>query len=306
MSAGVEIAGARFELTHPDKVLFPGVGIGAGITKRALVDYYARIAAVALPHWQRRPVSMHRYPDGIDGEGFFQKQAPDYFPSWIKRFELPKEGGTVTHVIADSPATMAYLAAQGCITPHLGLARVDRPDHPDRLILDLDPSDDDFGKVRAAARLARRLLERLGAPCFVQTTGSRGLHVVVPLDRSAGFDAARRLARGLAGRLAEDNPKLLTVEQRKVKRGDRVFVDYLRNAYGQTAVAPYAVRARPQAPVATPLDWDEALGATGPRAYTLANIFRRLGQKADPWRGIDAQPAAAGTLAERLAALAKS
>ena len=302
MSEQVEIGGESFELTHPDKVLFPD----AGITKRDLVDYYARVAEIALPHWEGRPVSMHRFPDGIDAEGFFQKQAPDYFPKWIKRFELPKEGGTVEHVVADKAATMAYLASQGCIEPHLGLSRVDRPDHPDRLILDLDPSDDDFEKVRAAAGLARRLLERIEAPAFVQTTGSRGLHVVVPLDRSADFDAARKLARGLAGRLAEDEPKLLTIEQRKEKRGQRVFVDYLRNAYGQTSVAPYGVRAKPRAPVATPLDWDEALGETGPRDYTLGNIFRRLGQKADPWRGMGARAVAAGTLARRLEGLGKS
>ncbi len=302
MSERIEIAGRAFDLSHPDKVLFPATGA----TKYDLVDHYARVAEVALPHWRGRPVSMERYPDGVEAEGFFQKNAPDYFPRWIKRFELPKEGGTVDHVVADDAATMAYLAAQGCITPHLGLSRVDRPEHPDRLILDLDPSDDDFAKVREGARRAKRLLDRIGAPAFVQTTGSRGFHVVVPLDRSADFEAARALAHGLAGRLAEDAPDLLTIEQRKEKRGDRVFVDWLRNAYGQTAVAPYAVRARAQAPVATPLDWDEALGGTGPQDYTLANIFRRLGQKADPWRGIARHGIAVATLRERLEAAAKS
>lgn len=302
MSKRIEIAGHGFELTHPDKVLFPA----AGITKRDLVDYYARIARVALPHWQGRPVSMQRFPEGIDGESFFQKNAPDYFPDWIARAELAKEGGTVDHVVADHPATLAYLAAQGCITPHLGLSRIDRISRPDRLILDLDPSGDDFAPVRETAGRVKHLLDRLEAPAFVQTTGSRGFHLVVPLDRSAGFDEARALARALAGRIAAEAPKLATVEQRKDKRGGRVFLDYLRNAYGQTAVAPYAVRARRRAPVATPLDWSEALGNAGPQSYTLGNIFRRLGQKPDPWRDIEGQAIAVATLAGRLERLRMS
>lgn len=298
MSARIEIGGESFELSNPDKVLFPETGT----TKRALVDYYARVAEVALPLWRDRPVSMHRFPEGVEGEGFFQKNAPDWFPDWIRRADMEKEGGTVAHVVADRPATMAYLAAQACIEPHLGLARVDRPHHPDRLILDLDPSDDDFEKVREGARRAKRLLDRIEAPAFVRTTGSRGMHVVVPLDRSGDFDAARTLAHDLAARLAGEAPDLLTVEQRKAKRGSRVFVDWLRNAYGQTAVAAYAVRARPEAPVATPLDWDEALGETGPRDHTLANIFRRLGQKADPWRGIARRTVSVEAVARRLEA----
>lgn len=301
MSGAIEVSGRTFELSNPDKVLFPG----NGATKRDLVGYYARVAGVALRHWRDRPVSMHRFPDGVGGEGFFQKHAPDYFPDWIRRAEMKKEGGTVHHVVADHPAVMAYLAAQGCIEPHLGLSRTDRPDHPDRLILDLDPSDDDFARVREAADRVKRLLDRIEAPAFVQSTGSRGFHVVVPLDRSAAFEPARELAHRLALRLAEEAPKLMTAAQRKEGRGDRVFVDYLRNAYGQTSVAPYGVRARPEAPVATPLEWHEALGDTGPRDYTLDNIFRRLGQKQDPWAEIARHAVSVGTLAERFGKLAK-
>ena len=299
MSENIEIAGQSFELTHPEKVLFPK----SGATKRDLVDYYARVAETALAHWRGRPVSMERYPDGVEEEGFFQKNAPDYFPDWIKRFELPKEGGTVEHVVTDDAATMAYLAAQGCITPHLGLSRVDRVEHPDRLIFDLDPSDDDFAKVREGARRLKDLLDRIEAPAFIQTTGSRGFHIVVPLDRTDDFDAARAVAQDIAKRLAGEAPERLTVEQRKDKRGRRVFVDWLRNAYGQTAVAPYAVRARPDAPIATPLEWDEALGDTGPQDYRLGNIFRRLAQKGDPWRAMDRRAVRVAKLAERLEAI---
>lgn len=282
--AELQIDGHSLALSNLDKVLFPE----DRITKGEVIDYYQRIAEVALPYYRDRPITLQRFPDGIDKEGFFQKDMPDYFPDWIDRAELPKQGGTVTHVIAKDAATLAYLANQGCITPHLALARCDRPQEPDRLIFDLDPSDDDFEKVRQAALWTRDSLQALGLPSFVMTTGSRGLHVVVPLDRSCGFDTVRDFAHEFARRLADEHPDTLTVAQRKNQRGDRVFLDYLRNAYGQTSVAPYALRARDGAPVATPITWQEAAdGKLGPRRYTLANIFRRLAQTDDPWAEID-------------------
>ncbi len=293
----IELDGHAIELSSQDKVLFAD----CGITKGDLVDHYRRIAAVALPHWRDRPASLQRFPDGIDADGFFQKDAPEYFPSWIARERLKKEGGSVEHVLVDDAATAVYLANQGCVTLHLGLSRVDRIDRPDRLILDLDPAGDDFGRVQDAARRTRALLDELELPSFVQTTGSRGLHVVVPLDRSAGFDAVRDFAHRLASCLARRHPDRLTAEQRKAARQGRVFIDYLRNAYGQTAVAPYTVRAKPGAPVATPLDWDEALAeGQSPTAYTMRNIFRRLGQKADPWQGIGDQAVSLDAAMRRL------
>lgn len=294
----IEVDGHEIELSNRDKLFFPD----AGITKGDLVDYYRRIAKVALPHYRGRPLSMQRFPDGVAGEGFFQKHAPDYFPCWIETAELAKQDGAVRHVVANSAASLAYLANQGMITPHLGLSRVDDIDRPDRLIFDLDPSDGDFARVQTAARHVREALDALEAPSFVQTTGSRGLHVVVPLDRSAGFDAVRAAAQRIAEALAARHRDALTVAQRKAKRGSRVYLDTARNAYGQTAVAPYGVRARPGAPVATPLDWDEALdSAMAPRNYTISNIFRRLGNKADPWRGIDRSAINAGALITRVA-----
>jgi len=229
---------------------------------------------------------MHRFPDGIGEDGFFQKQIGDYFPDWIDRITLAKKDGEVTYVVADKAATLVYLADQGCITPHLSLSRNDKPNHPDRMIFDLDPSDEDFGKVRKAARHLKDALDRLGLASFVQTTGSRGLHLLVPLDRTADFQAVRDFAHQLCERVAESAPELMTVEQRKKKRGQRVFLDYLRNAYGQTSVGPYAVRAKPGAPIATPVRWDEVDADLDPRAYRLDNIFRRLSKVSDPWPDI--------------------
>ncbi|MGF1630322.1 MAG: non-homologous end-joining DNA ligase [Kiloniellaceae bacterium] len=295
--ATLDIDGRRIELSNLAKVLFPA----DGFTKGEVIGYYRRIAETALPHYRDRPVTLQRFPDGIAEPGFYQKDLPDYFPGWIDRVELPKEDGRITHMIAGDVASLVYIANQGCITPHLALARRDRPAHPDRLVFDFDPFDDDFGKVQEAALQLKRRLDALDLPAFVMTTGSRGLHVVVPLDRSADFDAVRGFARDLAGRLADSYPDALTVEQRKNQRGNRVFIDYLRNAYGQTAVAPYALRARDGAPVATPLTWEEA-AARGlqPRRYTLKNIFRRLAQRHDPWRSIGDKAVALQVAQERL------
>ena len=242
---------------------------------------------MALRHYRDRALSMHRYPDGIDGDGFFQKNIGDHFPDWIERKVLPKEDGEVTYVVASNAATLVYLADQACITPHLALSRIDRPHHPDRMIFDLDPSDENFDKVRMTAQHLRQFLNQLKLTSFVQTTGSRGLHVVVPLDRSLAFDRVREFSHCVCRELARQHPELMTFEQRKSKRGKRVFLDDLRNAYGQTSVAPYAVRARPGAPVATPLTWDEASrDDLDPQKYNIGNIFRRLGQIDDPWADI--------------------
>jgi bifunctional non-homologous end joining protein LigD len=291
----MEIGGREIEITHPDKVMFPD----AGITKFDLATYYARIAETALPHFRDLPVTMKRYPDGIDGESFFQKNAPDYFPDWIARADVPKEDGTVSHVVVEEAATLVYLAQQGCITPHIGIATVKAPRKPVRLVFDLDPSDGDFGKVQEVARALREELEGRDLPSFVKTTGSRGLHIVLSLDASVDVDDLRPFARDIAARVADRAPDLATTEQRKDKRGNRVLVDTFRTAYGQTSVAPYAVRARPGAPVATPIRWDEALSSDmTPTRYDIKAVFRRLGQTGDPWEKMHSDPIDAARLIE--------
>ncbi|HZD65429.1 MAG TPA: non-homologous end-joining DNA ligase, partial [Acidimicrobiales bacterium] len=242
------------EVTHPDKVLYPH----EGITKVQVVDYYRQVAATMGPHLRDRPLAEHRYPDGIEGPDFYQKNVPDYFPDWIPRVEVPnKGGGTSLHVRGNGAATLAYLASQACLTPHAWLSRADRLERPDRLIFDLDPAGNDLGLLRFAARAVGDLVSELGLTPFLMTTGSRGYHVVVPLRRDQDFDTVRDFAHGVAERLAERHPDSLTIEQRKEERRGRLFLDYLRNGYAQTSVAPYALRARPGAPVATPLFWEE-------------------------------------------------
>lgn len=289
----LDVGGRAVEISSADKILFPD----DGITKLDLAEYYAKIAATALSHYRDRPLTMQRFPDGIGAEGFFQKNVPDHFPDWIERVELPREGGTVTHAIVTEAAALVYLADQGCITPHLALVRAGAPRNPDRMVFDLDPSDDDFGKVQEVARAVKGALEARDLPSFVATTGSRGLHVVLSLDASVDVDRLRPFARRLAGDVATAHPTLATTEQRKARRGDRVLIDTFRTAYAQTAVAPYAVRARLRAPVATPLRWEEAFASDmTPDRYTMASIFRRLGQTGDTWSGIDTDPIDAGRL----------
>jgi bifunctional non-homologous end joining protein LigD len=275
-------AGRRIvRVARPDKPLFP-----CGITKADLARYYAAVAPAMLPHVAGRPLNLERYPDGIDGPRIIQQQAGSHFPSWIRRVTVPKQGGAVSHVVASDPATLVYLADQACITLHTWLSRADRLDRPDRLVFDLDPSADQPDEMRAAALEFGALLRDLDLEPFAMATGSRGYHVVVPLRRQAGFDAVRSFARDVA-RLAVARDPRLTVAQRKAARGRRIFIDVMRNTYAHTAVAPYSVRARAGAPVATPLRWEELLQtATRPDRWTLRTLPDRLAQHGDPWADI--------------------
>jgi bifunctional non-homologous end joining protein LigD len=288
VSHRVEVDGRTIEVGNARKVLFPD----EGVTKLDLVEYYLRVAETMLPHLRDRPVTMHRFPDGINGSGFYQKDVPGHFPEWIRTVEVDKEGGVLTHVVCDDAATLAYLAEQACITPHVWLSTVGHPERPDRMIFDLDPPEDGGPEaVRFTARRIKGLLDALGLSGRIMTTGSVGFHVVVPLDGGRTFDEVGGFARRCTEFLARRHPAEITVEQRISKRSGRVFLDHLRNAYAQTTVAPYAVRAKPGAPVAVPIDWDE-LGSTEPQSYTVSNVFRRLGQKPDPWAddAIEAKP----------------
>jgi len=274
------------ELSNRDKVLFPQ----DDITKGDLIDYYHRMADRILPYLEERPVMLQRFPDGLRVSGFYQKQASDYFPDWIAKatVELRERDEVRSMVVCNDAATLVYLANQACITLHAWLSRRATPDRPDRLIFDLDPAGDDFADVREAARRLREVLEHVGLTPYVMTTGSKGLHVAVPLKPGASFDAVRDFARDLTTHLAARYADRYTVEPRKEKRKQRLFLDYLRNGYGQTAVVPYAVRAKAGAPIATPLDWEELSdGRLRSNRYTLRNIFRRLGQKDDPWADMD-------------------
>jgi bifunctional non-homologous end joining protein LigD len=285
MNQKIKVDSRSIPISHPSKILFPG----EGISKRGLVDYYQRIAEIMLPHLQGRPLTMERFPDGIDEGGFYQKEAPEYFPDWIRRVSIPvkETGQEQPQLVCDSLAGLVYLVDQGCLTFHPWLSRADKLDYPDKLIFDLDPPGQDFEPVRFAAQALHQMLNDLGLTSFVMTTGSSGLHIVIPLDRSLNFEASRKFAKELSELLAARDPDKLTTEISKEKRAGRLFLDYLRNSYGQNSIAPYTVRPLAGAPVATPLRWDElANPKLDSQSYMIGNIFRRLGQMDDPWKNI--------------------
>ena len=250
----MKVSGHEFELTKPDKVLYPD----SGITKQMVVDYYIKVAPKMLPYIENRPLTLQRYPDGIEAEGFYQKDASEYFPSWIKTAKVPLiKGGTIDMVVADDKAALAYLAHQYTLTFHSSLSRADDLKRPDYIVFDLDPSDDDFKKVVRVAKILHKVLVDNGYKPWIMTTGSRGLHIIAPLLQKMDFDSAREEARRLAENAETEDPKLMTLEIRKEKRGSKVYLDIMRNAYGQTHIAPYSLRARAGAPVATPISWKE-------------------------------------------------
>lgn len=295
-------AGRRsVEISRPDKELFPG------ISKLDLANYYVLIADTMLPLIAGRPLNLERYPDGIGGHKIFQQHAAKHFPNWIKRVETPKSGGTVQHVVANDAATLVYLANQGVITLHAWLSRRDRLDRPDRLVVDLDPSVEDHATMREAARAVADLFEDLGLQPWAMTSGSRGYHLVLPLARRADYPAVREFARDFARLVERRHRELFTTEQRKAKREGKILLDVGRNNFGTTSVAPYSVRARPNAPVATPLTLGELSDSnTLPGRWTIKTIRQRLDEHGDPWRDIDKHAQSLGAARRKLdAALAE-
>jgi bifunctional non-homologous end joining protein LigD len=278
----------RVEITNPDKVLFPA----DGITKGDLVAYYRTVAPRMLPLVSGRPVTLQRFPDGIGRTGFLQKQVGRHFPDWIERVTAPNRRtrqGTVreevTYAVCRTADDLAYLANQGCITPHVWLSRAPDIHHPDQMVFDLDPASDDLGVLRLAASSLHDLLTELGLAAFLKSSGSRGLHVVVPLVPAADTDSVKVFSFAVTEALATRHPDELSTEGRIANRHGRLYLDIGRNGYAQTMAAPYAVRALPGAPVSVPLDWSE-LDDFVPGQHTVASIADRLAAP-DPWAGLD-------------------
>ena len=268
-------------ITHPEKVLFPD----EGITKGELAGYYEAIAPVLLPHIRGRPVTLERYPAGIGRKGFWQKDVSKGFPGWLQRVAVPKKDGTVHHPLVTDVRSLLWVANQNTITPHVWVSRVPDLYHPDVCVFDLDPSrDDEPGVLRAAALALRDLLEELGLPSWVKTSGSKGFHIVVSLDGAATTGDVAKFAHRVGARLVARDPDRLTQEFSKADRGGRILVDTGRNGYSATFAAAYAVRARPGAPVSAPCTWDEIeRGDVAPRTFTLRTMAARVAKVGDLW-----------------------
>ena len=272
-------------ITHPDKVMFPE----DGITKGELGAYYELVAPFIVPHVRGRPVTMERFPRGIGEKGFMQKNVAKGFPDWLERVEVPKKGGTVNYPLIMDDRSLMWVVNQNTITPHVWTSRVPKLGHPDVCVFDLDPSARDDDVLRGAALGTRDLLAELGLPSFVKTSGSKGYHIVVPIDGKADGDTVAGFAHGVAQVMVQRDPGHLTLEFSKADRGGRILVDVGRNRPGATFAAPYAVRPKAGAPISAPCTWEEVeKGEAGPQAFTLRGMADRIATVGDLWAGMQA------------------
>lgn len=276
----MKVDGSEVEIKNTDKVFFPD----ENFTKGDVIDYYYRAAPHILSHLKDRPLVMKRYPDGVDGESFFQKEVPDYFPDWVETVTVPlKKGGTQELVLCNDARTLVYLADQAVLSFHPWLSLASALDQPTHIIFDLDPDNGDIAPVRELASVVGEALRERDYEPRVMTSGSKGFHVWA---RVAGkdFDQTRDEAQEIAAAIADQHPERYTTKASKDAREGKIYLDVARNAYGQTSVAPYSLRAKPKAPVAAPLTWEELAEAKpDPQSYTANTIFKRLSQKGDPW-----------------------
>jgi bifunctional non-homologous end joining protein LigD len=277
------------EVSHPERVVFPDIEL----TKGEIVEYYVKAAELIVPHLRGRPLTMEIFSKGVGEPGSFIKERRKHFPDWVGSASVPisdatkkKRGDELLMPVIDTADALKYVANQGMVTPHVWLSRADKPFHPDRLVFDLDPSTDDLAPITDAAMELRERLSSDGLVPYVKTTGGRGLHVTVPLDRSAGRDQVRAYAEAVAADLSAAFPDRYTTEFSKAARGDRLYLDILRNGGSQTEVAAYGIRGRPGAPVAAPIEWDEVTSFE-PGKWNVRNLFRRLAKRDDPWRAMD-------------------
>jgi bifunctional non-homologous end joining protein LigD len=278
-------------ITHPEKVLFPD----DGITKGELATYYEAIAPIMLPHILRRPVTMERFHRGIGEKGFFQKSVTKGFPEWLERVEVPKHGGTVHHPLVTDTRSLLWMANQNCITLHVWGSRVPDLMHPDICVFDLDPAEDEPARLRSAVFALRALLAELGLTSLIKTSGSKGYHVVVPLDGKATVAEVAGFAHVVGVLLVKRDPDNLTLEFSKVDRAGRIYVDTGRNHPPATFAAPYTVRAKRGAPVSAPCTWEEVhSGKAAPQTFTLRSMQARIAAVGDIWqdmKGVSLRPA---------------
>jgi bifunctional non-homologous end joining protein LigD len=282
--------------TNVDRIIFPD----ANIAKGEMIAYYNDVASVMVPELIGRPLTVERFTKGIDKGGFFQKHAQKHFPPWIERVEL---GGKtrVNYPICNSQRDLVYFANQGAVAFHIWTSRKDAPDRPDLIVFDLDPPDGKFDLVRSVARLLHDQLDAIGLGAFVKTTGSKGLHVVAPLDGEASYADVMELTTAIAKRMCELHPELVTVEFYKKDRKGRLYFDTMRNAMGATFVAAYSLRGKPGAPVSTPITWAELAEVTSD-AIHLRDVRARLDKRGDAWAKLRAKP---GSVAAALARLTR-
>jgi bifunctional non-homologous end joining protein LigD len=268
-------------LTSPDRVLYPD----DGVTKGDVFEYYRQVGPVIVPHLKDRPFTMKRYPHGITGEAFFQKQAPRGMPDWIptRQFRTwPREGGSrlVDFPLMNSPEAVLWMVQMNCVDMNAWYSRVDKPERPDFVLFDLDPPDGGFELAIEVAHLIRELLDELELPGYVKTSGADGIHVVAPITRRSTFEQTYAFAEGASRLLEQRHAGKVTTEWLKKKR-QGVLVDHRQNGHGKTIASVYSVRPKPGAPVSTPLRWDELKPGIRPRDFGMEVALQRIEQHGD-------------------------
>lgn len=257
-------------ITHPDKLIFPK----ANISKLDLVNYYKNFASRILPYLKDRPLSLGRFPDGVEKEGFIQKNAPDYFPEFVKTIVIETEKGQNNTVVCNNLKTLIYLANQGTVEFHIWLSRLDKLNKPDKVVFDLDAPTAAFKPLKQAATIIRDFLKQQGIKCELTTSGKNGLHLWYTLRRTKTFDQSREKVKSYAQKLVSQHPDLLTTEMRIADRKGRIFLDYPRNSYGQTMICPYSLRATENASIAIPIAWNSLDKLRSAKVYNLKNISK--------------------------------
>lgn len=270
----LNIEGQQIEITHEDKVLFPKVGI----TKKDVVGYYLNVSDYILPLIKDRPITIMCFPKGIEEPGYYRQHAQEEFPAWIKQAKLEKKDlSNMNHILCQNKATLAYLANYNTITIHRWLSKYTSPNFPDVMIIDIDPPENRFDLACKYAKILKKEVEKIGYTPLVMTTGSKGLHIILPVAKRTGFEKTKDFLSSFVKDIVNKYPHELTTEVSKEKRHSLVYLDILRNAYGQTAVAPYSIRAKDEAPIAMPIRWEELDEPSfHSRKYTITNVFTKL------------------------------
>lgn len=271
------VEGKKLKLTNLEKELWPG------ITKLDLINYFDEMTDYILPYLKDRPLSMHRFPDGINGESFFQKNISDYKLPWMKTKKIKNEdnGEVVEYLVCEDKATLIYSANLACLELHPWLSKIDDLSHPDFLVLDLDPEDLPFSKVLDVAKATKKVLDRLDITGFVKTSGARGIHIFINVGAKYTYHQVKDFAEVLAHLINQEIPEITSLERLPEKRQNKVYIDWLQNAEAQTVVAPYSPRPKPGAPVSAPLEWKELEKNIESKDFTIHSIQTRLKFKGD-------------------------
>jgi bifunctional non-homologous end joining protein LigD len=276
----VEVEGRKLRLSNLDKVLYPV----AGFTKGEVIDYYTRVAPYVLPHLEGRPLTLKRYPNGVDGGHFYEKQCPSHRPDWVRSAEVPVSTKTINFCLCEDLPTLVWLANLADLELHPSLSRAAAIEHPTTLAFDLDPGEPaGIMECCEVALLLRELLNQLHLECFPKTSGSKGMQVYAPLDGEATYDQTKPLSQALARHLEAKHPKLVVSTQKKELRKGKVLVDWSQNDEHKTTVCVYSLRAREYPTVSTPLTWDEVEGASEPAdlVFEASDVIERCSEHGD-------------------------